>query len=483
MPQPILIDGALVLGEHGFQPGSVLVDDRKIAAVAWSNDERAQLRARPAQHIRGDGCWLIPGLIDAHAHGYSTLLRGTESSLPLELWGLHTTLYGRAFDERAIRASILLGAAERIRGGVTGLIDHAPMVHLGQAALAAHEASGLRVGYAAFLHDVSDYDLLDIKLPATLIPLLGGPTILDPDAYAARFVDLLHAARAGSGRVAVQLGPNAPQRCSPAAWDLWRELRDRHGVPVHVHLMETRAQAHVGRQRWRGGLVAQMERQGMLEGLLTIAHGIWLTDAERARLARHGATVVHNPASNLSLGSGVMPMAAWRALGVTLALGTDSANAGGRHDLFEAMRLALLLPRLATADYATWPQADEILAMATRNGAHVLGLAGSLGTIAPGQLADLALIRHDHPTTLAMLPAETALVQHASPEVVDSVMVDGAWVMRDRRILAFDEPAALAEAAAAIDQLHQRVAERMPVLQAAMPAVAERFRSVTQRQH
>jgi 5-methylthioadenosine/S-adenosylhomocysteine deaminase len=166
-----------------------------------------------------------------------------------------------------------------------------------------------------------------------------------------------------------------------------------------------------------------------------------------------------------------------------MALGTDSANTGGRHDLFEAMRLALMLPRLAATDHNTWPHAPEILAMATRNGAHVLGLAGRLGSIAPGQLADLALVRCDHPTTLAMSRDEAALVQHGSPEAVDSVMVNGTWVMRERRILAFDETAVLAEAEAAAAELRERVAVRMPVLQAALPALAERFRAVAQRQH
>jgi 5-methylthioadenosine/S-adenosylhomocysteine deaminase len=121
--------------------------------------------------------------------------------------------------------------------------------------------------------------------------------------------------------------------------------------------------------------------------------------------------------------------------------------------------------------------------MATRNGAHVLGLAERLGAIAPGQFADLALVRADHPTMLAMGRDEAALVQHGSPEAVDSVMVDGTWVMRERRILAFDEAAVMAEAAAAIAELRERVAARLPVLEAALPALAERFRAVAQRQH
>lgn len=472
MTVPLLIDGAQVWGDDGFRTGGVLVEGERIAAVAWSDAERTALRARAAETIDAAAFWLIPGLIDAHAHGYSTLLRGTEADLPLELWALYTTLYGRDYDDRAIRAAVLLGAAERIRGGVTGVIDHAPMVHLAEAALVAHEQSGLRVGYAAFLHDISDYDLLGMTLPSEVA---GGLPPVDPDVYAARFAEILAVSRSGSGRVTVQLGPNAPQRCSPAAWRLWRMLRDRHGVAAHMHLMETRAQAEIGKRRGPEGLVAEMERCGLLADGLSAAHGIWLSEAEREKLARHNVTIVHNPVSNLMLGSGIMPLGSYRELGVAVALGTDSANTSGRHDMFETMRLALMLPRIATAAFEAWPSAAEILTMATRNGARVLGLSGQTGEIAAGRFADLALVRHDHPTTTGMRREVDALVTHASPEVVDSVMVGGTWVMRDRHILAFDEAAVVREARDVIGTLRERAAPRREALDRALPALSAAF--------
>jgi cytosine/adenosine deaminase-related metal-dependent hydrolase len=110
---------ALVLGEAGFAEGTVSVDGDRITAVALSPEDRAALQRRAAEHVDAVGCWLIPGLIDAHAHGYATLLRGTENSMPLELWALYTVMYGRAYDAAAMRAAILLGAAERIRAGIT----------------------------------------------------------------------------------------------------------------------------------------------------------------------------------------------------------------------------------------------------------------------------------------------------------------------------------------------------------------------------
>ena len=465
------IDAALVLSENGFAEGTVLVEGRQIAAVAWSAAEREALRSRAGTVVAAEGHWLIPGLVDGHSHGYAALLRGTQNSLPLELWAFYTVLYGRAFDEAALRAAILLGAAERIRAGITGWIDHSPMMHLGQAALAAHEASGLRVGYAPFLHDVADDALLGLSVPAPVAGLAGGTAPLDPPRYAAEFAALVATAQAGSGRVSVLLGPNAPQRCSPAAWELWRSLRERHAVPIHTHLMETRAQAGIGARGWPGGLVAEMERQGLLGEWLSVAHGVWLTPAERDLLAAQRVIVVHNPASNLMLGSGIMPLLEARRAGLRVALGTDSANTGGRHDLFEAMRLALMLPRVGEPDYTRWPRGRDVLDMATRNGAAVLGLEGRAGRICRGQLADLVLVRCRTAGTLALGPGEDALAQHGGPEAVDSVMVDGRWVMRGQMVLAFDEAAALADAEAAIAALHERTVAKLAMLEVALPAL------------
>ncbi len=475
MTNPILIDNAAICDAGAeTRAGSVLVEGTSITAVAFADDDRRDLRARAAEIVDATGHWLMPGMVDAHAHSYGALLRGTEGSLPLELWALHTTLYGRAMDGPALRAAVLLGAAERMRGGITGLIDHSPMVGFAGISIAAHEASGLRVGYAPFLHDVSDYDLLDLKLPAALAPLTPPPPPVDEDAYAANFASLVATARGGSGRVQVQLGPNAPQRCSPSVWKLWRALRDRHDVAVHTHLLETRAQASLN-HLWPGGMVAAMAREGMLEGRLTCAHGVWLTDAEREVLAAHDVTVSHNPASNLMLGSGVMPLPACRACGLRVALGTDSANTGGRHDLWGVMRLAMMLPRRDGGDPAGWPTGLEMFSLATEAGAASLGLHGRVGRIAAGQLADLALVRRQAAGTLAFDGGIDAMVRHAGPEAVDSVMVDGVWTLRSGRILAFDEAAVLTDAADQIARLRARMATQLPVLLAAMPDVTRRF--------
>ncbi|MBI3709557.1 MAG: amidohydrolase family protein, partial [Proteobacteria bacterium] len=373
-----------------------------------------------------------------------------------------------------IRLAILLGAAEMIRSGVTAYIDHFPHLRQAEAAYAAHREAGLRVGFAPFLHDIHDHDFFGIDLPQDLRRRLDGAGFAPADRLATMFRGLAAQARADGGRVAILLGPNAPQRCSPALLDLWRSLRDELDLSVHTHLLETRAQAERCRALWPGGLVAEMARRGLLDRRLAAAHGIWLLPEERALLARHGVTIVHNPASNLMLGSGLMPYADYAARGVAMALGSDSANTGGPADLFELMRLAMMLPRLGGQHWRTWPSARDVLRMATEGGAAALGLAGRAGRIAEGAAADLVLFDPGIAATIAGTASVDQIVQHGGPDAVRAVMAGGAWVYRNGRILAFDEEAVRRDAQHSAAEIVHTAADGVTLANEARPFI-EKF--------
>ena len=428
------------------RPGGVLVDGGSIAAVALTEREQREARARAREVVDATGLILMPGLVDAHYHSYGTLLKGTENSLPLEPWALYTVAYGRALSAEAIRAAVLLGAAEMLRNGITACLDHFPHVGWADAALTAHEASGMRVAFAPFMHDVFDHEFLQVALPPEIRAELDAAPRSEP-ASAERMYRELAGRWRGHRRISILLGPNAFQRCSPPLRQVWVRLAAELGFHAHTHLVETRAQAERGRGVWPDGTVAEMARAGLLGERLSVAHGVWLTPEEADLLARHGVTVVHNPASNLMLGSGRLPLPSLLERGVPLALGTDSTNSGGRHDLFEVMRLALMLQRPDTPEPRAWPTPRRVLEMATSGGARAIGQGGAVGRIEPGQRADLVLL-DPRGAALAGAPATVPhLVQHGSAAAIAAVMIDGAWVLRDGRILAFDEAAVLAAAA------------------------------------
>lgn len=422
-------------GRGDLPPGSILIDGGRIAGVFLGGGGPTD-----ADLITdADGRALLPGLVNAHSHAYGNVLRGTRNDRRLESWALHTVAYGYTLSAEAMRLAILLGAAEAMRHGVTALIDHAPHVVHADAALAAHRESGLRVGYAPFLHDRSDHDLLGVTLPDDLNAAFGAPQRAAQDV--AGLYRRLVRDWQGHDRVAVMLGPNAPQRCSPALLDLWRQLADELDLRAHTHLCETRPQAEYGQRSWPGGVVGEMARRGLLNDRLSVAHAVWLAETERDLLAQHGVTVSHNPASNLMLGSGVMPLADYLKRGIAVALGSDTANTGGVANMFEVMRLALMLPR-PTLPEADWPTPQTVLRLASEGGARALGIEA--GRVETGCLADLVLLRLDTSLMAAAEPSLAQIVQHGGAHAVEAVMVGGDWVYRDGRVLAFDEAAVLA---------------------------------------
>ena len=218
-------------------------------------------------------------------------------------------------------------------------------IQFARAALAAHESSGLRVLFAAFVQDISDYDMFDYRRATGAARTYGCGARRHRLLMKAFFADLVAERpcrfRARSRRA------RDPMRRSvvrPQVWALWRRLGERHGVRVHCHALEKRAHKRASRsRRWPERRYARRRwmSAGLLDERLSLAHAIYTTPARaRSCSRRRGVAVSHNPLSNLTLGSGILPLAAYLEAGVTVGIGTDASNCGGRHDMFEMMRLA-----------------------------------------------------------------------------------------------------------------------------------------------
>jgi len=325
------------------------------------------------------------------------------------------------------------------------------------------------------MQDLPDHRILGLELPPDLRRRLEATPPRTASEAEQFFRDLAAESPGRDGLVTPMLGPNAPQRCSPALLDVWRRLAGELHLPVHTHCLETWPQAEAGRRAWPGGTVGEMARGGLLDARLSIAHGIWLDPAGRDLLAAHGVAVVHNPTSNMMLGSGRMPIEDYLKSGVAVALGSDSANTGGRNDLFEIMRLAMMMPRLSLP-LDEWPRAERIFEMATLGGARVLGLEREVGRIAPDQLADLVLLRTDGAAMVAGRPDIATIVQHASADAVAAVMIDGRWVYRNGRILSFDEQAVLDRYGELSAEILERAAPGLALADEARPYFERPYR-------
>jgi len=233
------------------------------------------------------------------------------------------------------------------------------------------------------------------------------------------------------------VSPSAPQRArSDFLTALWA-IAEEADRPFHIHVQETLSQAVSGPYLYGHSMVAELDRLGLLAPRTIVAHGVWLSDGDIAALARAGATVVHNPASNLKLGSGVARVNDLLAAGVNVALGCDGYTCNDAQDMLEAMKLSSLLSSIASPDPEDWVGPSTALRLATTNGARALRRV-DLGLIDVGMTADLVIFDALSPAFLPLTDPIGQLVYSAKPGNVRTVVIDGKVVVDDGRHVHVD---------------------------------------------
>ena len=160
-------------------------------------------------------------------------------------------------------------------------------------------------------------------------------------------------------------GPSAVQRCTDELLTKSAEMARRKKLPMHIHLAETQAQQVMGRQLYGTSLLQHLDSLGLLDPNLSLAHSIWIDQGDVELFADRGVTAVHNPASNLRLGSGLAPIGKYLAAGARVALGTDGAASNDGQNMFDAVRLAALIHNQAGTDFSQWTSPRQALTMAT----------------------------------------------------------------------------------------------------------------------
>ncbi len=443
-----LIRGGRVLDLAGDldQPAAadILIEGDRIVAV---EPTIAGERSAGAAVIDAAGKLVVPGLVNAHYHSYDVLARGLMEDLPLEQWGTlcGPLAIGRSLEE--IRARTLLGAVECLRHGATTVQDMATVVPLRDDVIDtivdAYQEAGIRVVLSLSIRDLSQVDSIPWiaeLLPEALKPLVGtardaaGPQI----EFVARTI-----ARIGDrgGMVRWAISTSAPQRCTPDMLRAIGALVRAEKLPVYTHCYETRAQRVFARDHltaFGGSAVALLEEAGLLGPHVTIAHGVWPDAAEIERIAATRTNVVLNMLSNLKLKSGVAPLLDYHARGVNLALGCDNCSCSDVQNLREVMKLYCLMAAVSTPG-PTPITAAEAFRAATVGGARTAGLEGAIGALKPGHKADLAIIDLADPAYLPFNSAVRQLVFSEAGRAVETVMVDGRIVMRERRMVSVDE--------------------------------------------
>jgi len=370
------------------------------------------------------GCVVMPGLVQAHVHTCQTLARGRADDMELLDW-LRTVIwpYEGKLDEAAARASGELACAELLLGGTTAILDMGTVHHTDMIFDAA-ERAGIR---ATIGKAMMDYD--DPQIPPGLRESTQGSL-----AASAKLISRWHGAAGGRLRYAY-----APRFVLSCTDELLREVGAQakiRGVRIHTHASENHGEVALVRQRFGKDNIQVLDELGLLGDHTCIAHCIHLSDTEKRLLATRGAHVCHCPSSNLKLASGICPVPELIAAGVAVALGADGAPCNNNLDGFVELRLAALLHKHRFGPRAL--PAPEVVRLATMGGAAALGLADQIGSLEVGKRADVIAI---DVTALHTVPAGSpwSMIAYAAKACdVRHVAVDGAMVVRDRRLLTLE---------------------------------------------
>ncbi len=470
----LLIQDALVYdpaaGGHDGVAADIAIEGHRIAAVHPLAAGTRHRAGWTGDRLDARGKLVTPGFVNAHYHSHDVLLKGFFDPEPLEAWVLNAlprTYPPRSREE--IRLRTLLGAVECIRSGITTVQDMVTLFPLDpgriESVVSAYETAGLRAVIGLQLANVSPLDTVPYwreTIPAEAQPgLLGPPPDMRGVPEPLALVESEFWARSGRHvRISWALAPSSPERCSRDMLERFGDLARRLELPVVSHIYITKAEAVGARLRFAefgGSLIALMEATGLLGPRTALAHGVWLSPAEIEAVAAAGATVVLNHMSNLKTKNGVAPIRNLVGAGINLALGCDNCSCSDCQSMFQAMKMFVLLAAVSDPKPGP-PDAVDALRAATLGGAKALGLAGTVGRIAPGMKADLVLFDLADPAYVPLNSPARQLVYAECGRGVDTVLIDGEVVMENRVIKTVDEAALRAEIAAIMPEFRKDAA-------------------------
>ena len=455
------------------EPADILVTDGVITAIG-----RPGMDA-PADAALVDAAGLLihPGLVNAHMHSHGGLGRGQGDRWTLELLLVAAPWIGggRMLADKKLSAQIC--AAEMALKGCTAAYDLFAEFPLptsdGMDAVAeAFAGIGMRAVIAPMVADLSFYEaipgLLDV-LPPPLRRAVDGLRPGDGAACLDALRSIAHGWQWDAQGIHLAMAPTIPHHCTPGfACGCGAIARD-HGLRVHTHIAESKVQAVAGMKRYGRTLLRQMDEWGLVGPGFTAAHAVWLDDDDMRLAAERGASVAHNPGSNMRLGNGLFPLRRMLDLGVTVGIGTDGANCSDNQNVYEAMRYASMASKVQSPRVAEWASVEEIYHAATVGGARTMGFPDG-GEIKVGAPADLVFLDL---ACLNWIPHNWTVNQIVHAEdgtAVRHVMVAGAMIVQDRVLTTLDVPRLAREAEAA--------RERLEAMNADARALAEKLSEV-----
>jgi 5-methylthioadenosine/S-adenosylhomocysteine deaminase len=415
--------------------GSVAIRGRDIVAVDPAEAIAARYVAK--ETFDAGGQIVMPGLVNTHTHAPMVLYRGLADDLALMEW-LQKYIFpaeAKTVSPEFVRAGTRLAALEMIQSGTTTYTD---MYYFEEEIARVTKAAGLR---GVLGQTVIQFPVADAKTPEAALQR--------GEAFIKEF--------ANDELIVPALAPHSMYTLDAKTLKAVRALADRYKAPVLIHLAETADESKTSMQRHKTSPTNYLESLQFWGPRTLAAHGVWLSAADIAILAKRKVGVSHNPESNMKLASGTAKVPALRRAGVPVGLGTDGAASNNDLDMFEAMRHAAFLHKLMTNDPRTLP-AKAVLAMGTIEGARALGMQDRIGSLEAGKRADLIVVTTAGARQTPLYDPVSHLVYVARGTDVTTTVVNGKFLMRDRKVLTLVEAEVLKEANAQAAKVREAIA-------------------------
>jgi len=392
----MLIKNAHFYNGESFEYSDILIEDSRIKEID------KDLKVEDEEIFDASNYYLLPGFVNTHTHIPMTLMRGIADELPLDRW-LNEVIFpieAKYINDNFITYGTILGAIELIKSGTTSIVD---MYFLPNIVAKALKKIGLRgfIGVGSGNIDKS------IKF----IEKYKDDNLISPTTFA-------HAVYTETEEDIKKI----------------KEIADNYNIPYQFHLLETEFENRNFKEKKGVDLLEWLENIGFLSNRLIAAHCVWLSDKDLDILKRNSVTVAHNPNSNLKLNSGIISLKKILDNKINVTLGTDGAASNNQLNMISEMNLAA---KLHYHKSKTPAKVNQIFDMATKNAEK--SLQKKLGIIKEGYLADLIFVRKDHFSMIPSLNPISNIVYSNSSEAIDFVMINGKWVLKDRKIVNFDE--------------------------------------------
>ena len=417
-----------------LNPGSVAINGTQIVAV--DTPAAISARYRSANTIDATGKVVMPGLINTHTHAAMVMFRGLGNDLNLMDW-LQKYIFpaeAKTVSPEFVRVGTRLALLEMIQSGTTTFAD---MYYFEEEVAKVTKAAGMR---GVLGQTVIEFPVADAKTPAD--------ALARTEAFAKQFEH--------DELITPSIAPHSVYTLDAKTLTAVSQLAKRLMIPIQIHLAETQAEIGRSQERHQMRPVAILERLNFWAPTTIAAHGVWINDDEITLLKQREVGIAHNPESNMKLSSGTAPVMKYRQAGVSVGIGTDGAASNNDLDMFEAMRQAAFQQKLVSMD-PTAITAAEALEMGTLGGARALGRGQRLGSLEVGKLADLIIVGMSKARQQPLYDPISQIVYASRGDDVETTIVNGKVLMRDRKVLTMDEAAVLRDARAAADLVRKAV--------------------------